>query len=99
MEMDTRIAVYDTTLRDGCQARGIALSVDDKIRIAERLDDMGIDYIEGGWPNPTNPRDMEFFKRGSKLKLKHSRLSAFGSTRRADNPPSNKPFRPSIQLV
>ena len=74
-------------MRDGCQARGIALSAQDKLRIARRLDEMGIDYIEGGWPNPTNPRDLEFFERAKDLELKHARLVAFGSTRRAENPP------------
>jgi len=89
--MEKRIASYDTTLRDGCQARGISLSAEDKWRISQRLDEMGIDYIEGGWPNPTNPRDLEFFERARRGALKHSKLTAFGSTRRADNPPEKDP--------
>jgi len=62
---------------------GISLTVNDKIRIAQKLDDLGIDYIEGGWPG-SNPKDMEFFTKAKKLKFKHSKLAAFGSTRRAN---------------
>jgi 2-isopropylmalate synthase len=75
------IEVYDTTLRDGCQAEDIAFTVEDKLRIAERLDDFGIRYIEGGWPG-SNPRDESFFKEAKHLRLKQARISAFGSTRR-----------------
>src|SRR3979411_314305 len=79
--MTNRIEIYDTTLRDGTQGEGISFSVADKCRVAEELDAFGVDFIEGGWPG-SNPRDVAFFERASKLKLKHSRLSAFGSTRR-----------------
>src|SRR6266571_5047377 len=76
-----RIALYDTTLRDGTQGAGITLSADDKLRIAAHLDAFGIDYIEGGWPG-SNPKDMEFFERARRKKFKNARLAAFGSTRR-----------------
>ncbi len=76
------IELYDTTLRDGTQAEDISFSVEDKIRIARRLDEMGIHYIEGGWPG-SNPRDIEFFKAMRTQRLKSSRLVSFGSTRRA----------------
>ncbi len=75
------IEIYDTTLRDGCQAEDIAFTVEDKLRIAERLDDFGIRYIEGGWPG-SNPRDESFFRAAKHLRLKQARISAFGSTRR-----------------
>ncbi len=77
-----RVAVYDTTLRDGGQARSIAWALGDKLAIAERLDDFGVAFIEGGWPNPTNPKDLEFFQRARELTLKNARLVAFGSTMR-----------------
>ncbi|HEV2358296.1 MAG TPA: citramalate synthase [bacterium] len=76
-----RIALYDTTLRDGTQGAGITLSADDKLRIAEHLDAFGVDYIEGGWPG-SNPKDMEFFERARGRAWRHARLTAFGSTRR-----------------
>jgi 2-isopropylmalate synthase len=81
MPAPRRIALYDTTLRDGTQGAGITLSADDKLRIAERLDAFGIDYIEGGWPG-SNPKDMEFFERARGRTWRHARLTAFGSTRR-----------------
>jgi len=77
------VFLYDTTLRDGTQGEGFQLSGLDKLRIAERLDEFGIDYIEGGWPG-SNPKDIEFFREAKKLTLKHAKLAAFGSTRRAD---------------
>jgi 2-isopropylmalate synthase len=76
------IEIYDTTLRDGCQAEDIAFTVEDKLRIAERLDDFGIRYVEGGWPG-SNPRDETFFKAAKKLRLKQAQIAAFGATRRA----------------
>ena len=79
----TQIAVYDTTLRDGTQRAGISLSVDDKLKIAGRLDAFGVHYIEGGWPG-SNPKDGAFFQRARGLSLKNARLAAFGSTRRKD---------------
>src|SRR3989440_13031084 len=76
------VEIYDTTLRDGSQLEGISLTVDDKLRIAEQLDWLGVDYIEGGWPG-ANPKDDEFFRRvHGELKLDTSTLVAFGSTRR-----------------
>lgn len=77
----THIDLYDTTLRDGTQREGISLSLDDKLKIAARLDAFGMDYIEGGWPG-SNPKDVEFFQRAPALGLSHAKLAAFGSTRR-----------------
>ncbi len=76
-----KIEFYDTTLRDGAQTEGMSLSVNDKLRIAKEIDKLGIRYIEGGWPG-SNPKDMEFFRRSKKLKLKNALITAFGSTRR-----------------
>ncbi len=77
------VEIYDTTLRDGAQLEGIALTVDDKLRIAEQLDWLGVRYVEGGWPG-ANPKDDEFFRRAAKeLDLETAELVAFGSTRRA----------------
>jgi 2-isopropylmalate synthase len=75
------VEVFDTTLRDGTQGESINLSVNDKLQIAKRLDDFGIDIIEGGWPG-SNPKDGEFFKKAKELNLKHAKLCAFGSTAR-----------------
>jgi len=80
-----RISTFDTTLRDGTQGAAISFSVEDKIAIAQKLDEFGIDYIEGGWPL-SNPKDKEFFARARDLKFKHAKLTAFGSTRFARNP-------------
>ncbi|MFQ6130999.1 MAG: citramalate synthase [Armatimonadota bacterium] len=87
--MPRRVSVFDTTLRDGCQAEGVTFSVKDKLRIARRLDELGIAYIEGGWPNPTNPRDLDFFRRAQDLELTHAKITAFGSTRRAQVTPED----------
>jgi len=76
------IKLYDTTLRDGTQAEDISFLLEDKIRIAHKLDDLGIHYIEGGWPG-SNPKDVSFFKDIKKEKLNHAKIAAFGSTRRA----------------
>jgi len=76
------ILLYDTTLRDGTQAEDISFSVEDKVRIARSLDELGIHYIEGGWPG-SNPRDIEFFKAIAGEKLAHATLVSFGSTRKA----------------
>ena len=76
------VEIYDTTLRDGAQLEGISLTVDDKLRIADELDNLGVHFIEGGWPG-ANPKDIEFFERaGKELRFEHSTLVAFGSTRR-----------------
>ncbi len=77
------LTLYDTTLRDGTQGEGISLSVTDKIAICRRLDELGVHYIEGGWPG-SNPRDAEFFERAKSLRLDNAILTAFGSTRRAN---------------
>ncbi len=79
-----RVFTFDTTLRDGTQGESVSFSVDDKLLIAEKLDELGIDYIEGGWPG-SNPRDKEFFERARDLKLQHAKLTAFGATRFAKN--------------
>lgn len=76
------VKLYDTTLRDGAQGEGISYSVTDKVRIAQELDKSGIHYIEGGWPG-SNPKDMEFYLKMYKIRLKTSQLVAFGSTRKA----------------
>ena len=78
------ILLYDCTLRDGTQGENVSLSVEDKVRIAEKLDDFGIHYIEGGWPG-SNPKDAEFFERAKRLHWKNSKITAFGSTRRWKN--------------
>ncbi len=80
--MDTSLEIYDTTLRDGSQQEGISLTVSDKLRIAQLLDDLGVSYIEGGWPGAL-PKDDEFFALApSRLNLRNAELVAFGSTRR-----------------
>jgi 2-isopropylmalate synthase len=83
------VAIFDTTLRDGNQAEGIAFSIQDKLRITERLDDLGVEYVEGGWPNDTNPKDVGFFAESKRLRLRHARIVAFGSTMRAGNRPED----------
>lgn len=88
--------LYDTTLRDGTQGEGVSFSCDDKLRIAARLDEFGVDYIEGGWPG-SNPKDMEFFQRAqTELKLKRARIAAFGSTCKVGVDPADDP---QIQLL
>ena len=79
--MAEKIFIFDSTLRDGAQAEGISFSVEDKIRVVETLDKIGVDYIEAGNPG-SNPKDIEFFNRIKGLPLKHAKLVAFGSTRR-----------------
>jgi 2-isopropylmalate synthase len=81
--MRPEIEIYDTTLRDGTQGHGISFSVADKLRIADRLDAFGVQYVEGGWPG-SNPKDIEFFAEAKHRTFKHARLAAFGSTRRKD---------------
>ncbi|UCF30680.1 MAG: citramalate synthase [bacterium] len=89
-EKKRQLVIYDTTLRDGTQAEEISLQMTDKINIAHKLDELGVDFIEGGWPG-SNPKDMEFFEAARDLRLDYSRIAAFGSTRRkgikaADDP-------------
>src|SRR6266542_6769324 len=79
--MTERIEIYDTTLRDGMQGESVNFSVEDKYRIVEQLDSLGVDFIEGGWPG-SNPRDVAFFEGVRRLKLGTARIAAFGATRR-----------------
>jgi 2-isopropylmalate synthase len=90
MSTPSNITLYDTTLRDGAQGEGIHFSLADKLRIAQRLDAFGMHYIEGGWPG-SNEKDIEFFREAKKLKFKHAKLAAFGSTRRANTPVEKDP--------
>ena len=87
-----KVFLYDTTLRDGNQDRKISLSLADKLQIARLLDSFGFDYIEGGWPNPSNPTDEEFFQKIKETKLKHAKIAAFGSTRRPGTIPEKDPL-------
>ncbi len=84
-----QVKIYDTTLRDGNQAKGLSFSLEDKIAVARKLDQFGVDYIEGGWPNPTNPLDIEFFARAQRMEWRHARIAAFGSTCRPKGNPAN----------
>ncbi|MDH5726988.1 MAG: citramalate synthase, partial [Nitrospira sp.] len=78
------LEIYDTTLRDGAQAEDVSFSAEDKVRIAQKLDDLGVHFIEGGWPG-ANPKDIEFFRMIKTIPLKHANVIAFGSTRKASN--------------
>lgn len=86
-----KIEIYDTTLRDGSQGENIFFTLNDKIKIAEKLDEFGIDFIEGGWPG-SNPKDISFFKRIKNKKFKNSKIVAFGSTRRKNYKVEKDPF-------
>jgi len=89
---DDRFHVYDTTLRDGAQQEGLSLSVADKLTIARHLDELGVGFIEGGWPG-ANPKDTEFFRRAqTELDLRHATLAAFGSTRRPGSRAADEPM-------
>ncbi len=79
------ILLYDTTLRDGTQGENISFSAEEKLKIALRLDDIGIHYIEGGWPG-SNPKDMQFFELARRHPLQNARLAAFGCTRKPGGP-------------
>ena len=81
--MSKKVAIFDSSLRDGAQAEGISFSVEDKLKILALLDEHGVDYVEAGNPG-SNPKDLEFFARVRNITLKHARLAAFGSTRRRD---------------
>lgn len=89
------VELYDTTLRDGTQGEGVSFSVEDKLNIVRRLDQLGIDLIEGGWPG-SNPKDVEFFARAKELELTHARLTAFGSTRHRSHGADDDPNLASI---
>jgi 2-isopropylmalate synthase len=86
MNTEKKIQIYDTTLRDGTQREGISLSCDDKLRIARCLDDLGVTFIEGGWPG-SNPKDVEFFERAKSIPWNVAKIVAFGSTRRSNCTP------------
>jgi 2-isopropylmalate synthase len=86
--MNNQVLIYDTTLRDGTQREGISLSCEDKLRIAQRLDRLGVAYIEGGWPG-SNPKDVEFFEQVKNLPLENARIAAFGATCRVGSSPEN----------
>ena len=84
----SRIQIYDTTLRDGSQGEGVNFSLQDKLLITRRLDELGVDFIEGGYPL-SNPKDVEYFKEVRKLSLKHAKICAFGMTRRKNCDPKD----------
>lgn len=84
------VIVYDTTLRDGSQGEGVNFSLEDKLRLARALDDLGVHYIEGGWPG-SNPKDIEFFRAMRGVELRHARLAAFGATRRKERKAEDDP--------
>jgi 2-isopropylmalate synthase len=88
--MNEPVLLYDTTLRDGTQREGLTLSLEDKLKIARRLDEAGFPYIEGGWPG-SNPKDEEFFAAAKSMTLRNARLAAFGSTRHRANRPEDDP--------
>jgi len=86
MQSGSEVEIFDTTLRDGSQMEDISFSLEDKLRITEKLDEFRIHYIEGGWPG-SNPKDLEYFRRVKELSLQHAKIAAFGSTRRPDTMP------------
>ena len=88
--MTQQLTIYDTTLRDGTQAENFNLSVEDKIRVSLKLDDLGFDFIEGGWPG-ANPTATEFFEKIKSVTLNHAQITAFGSTRNFKNPADQDP--------
>ena len=83
-----RLYIFDTTLRDGAQTQGVHFSIDEKTKIAQALDSLGVDFIEGGWPG-ANPSDTEFFQKG--LDLKNSKFTAFGMTKKSGRSAENDP--------
>ena len=84
------LEIYDTTLRDGAQAEDVSFSAEDKVRVAQQLDELGVQFIEGGWPG-ANPKDIEFFRMIKETPLRHATVVAFGSTRKASNPVQKDP--------
>ncbi|MBW3622120.1 MAG: citramalate synthase [Armatimonadetes bacterium] len=91
MNSNPQVQIYDTTLRDGSQGEGVSFSVQDKLKVARLLDELGVQYIEGGWPG-SNPKDIDFFNHARDMEFKNSKLAAFGSTRRAKNAPEDDPI-------
>jgi 2-isopropylmalate synthase len=89
-DLPSTVEIFDTTLRDGGQTEGISYSVDDKLRIARMLDELGVAFIEGGWPG-SNPKDVAFFEQARTMTWKHAKIVAFGATRRANIKPSDDP--------
>ena len=85
-----KVELYDTTLRDGSQAEGVAFSLEDKLLILQALDELGIDYVEGGYPG-SNPKDVEFFRRAKEMQLSHTQVVPFGSTRYPSFSPEEDP--------
>src|SRR3982751_1081058 len=83
----SRVFVYDTTLRDGSQGEGINFSLQDKLLLTRKLDELGVDFIEGGYPL-SNPKDFEYFQQVRALPLKHAKIAAFGMTRRKNASPA-----------
>src|SRR5215210_2354832 len=101
--MNDRIEIYDTTLRDGAQGESVNFSAEDKCRVAEALDALGVEFIEGGWPG-SNPRDLAFFEQARRLKLAQARIAAFGATRRknfscATDPSIQALLKADVQVV
>ena len=86
-----KIEIYDTTLRDGTQGEGVNLSLQDKLDITVALDELGVDFVEGGWPG-SNPKDVDFFNEVKGLELKSLKVSAFGSTHRVGTVPEDDFF-------
>src|SRR2546421_11280410 len=86
----TRIQTYDTTLRDGSQGEGVNFSLQDKLLVTRRLDELGVDFIEGGYPL-SNPKDFEYFREVRKLTLRHAKVAAFGMTRRKNAAAADDP--------
>ncbi len=84
------LQIYDTTLRDGTQRSDVSLSLEDKLRIAQKLDELGVAFIEGGWPG-SNPKDVEFFRRAAEMTWHSALITAFGATRQANTPPEDDP--------
>ena len=87
-DLPTAVEVFDTSLRDGAQREGISYSLEDKLRIARKLDELGVHFIEGGWPG-SNPKDAAFFERVREEKFTHAKIVAFGATRRAKLQPAD----------
>ena len=95
--MTLQVELYDTTLRDAAQGPGLSYSVEDRLRILHKLDQLGVPFVEGGWPG-SNPRDTEFFRLATEEALKHATLTAFGMTRKAGEPAATSPvLRPLLE--